>query len=229
MKIKEMNYQVRGMIIGLVTLLSSTPAAQAAIFDAAADFSASDNPNSVWSYGWSETLGSAFHLYTDKGKDSFGNDVWYDSPHAQFVVHNGTGTVTSIWQVDQLGFGPGQNNTYSVIRWTAPSTEIYTITASFGAADNTTSDAHLQSNGNSLFQGDINGFGSAVQFSPTTIAINAGDTIDFTVGWGANGNINSDNTSLSATISTVPIPATIWLFGSALLGLFGASRKRAVL
>ena len=227
MKIRKRNYQVSGVIIGLVTLLSGAPVAQASIFDAAADFSGSDNPNLVWSYGWTETLGSSLHLYTNQAKNPGGVDVWWE-PGYQMVGHNGTGVASIAWPVDQLGFHPGQNNVYSVIRWTAPNTENYTINATFIGSDNATTDVHVLNNGNSLFQGNINGSGSTAQFSPITIAIKAGDTIDFTVGWGANGNINSDTTGISATISTapIPIPSMVFLFGSILTGLLFNGRQR---
>jgi hypothetical protein len=211
----------------IVSLLVFTGNAIASIYDAVSDFSSTDNPNRVWSYGWSETLGSTFHRYTNQAKNPGGVDVWYESGN-QLVAHNGTGVASIAWPVDQLGFHPGQNNVYSVIRWTAPNTEIYTINATFIGSDNATTDVHVLNNGNSLFQGDINGFGSTAQFSPTSIAINAGDTIDFAVGWGANGNINSDTTGVSATISSVPIPSTILLFGSALTGLLFRGRRQHV-
>lgn len=41
--------------------------------------------------------------------------------------------------------------------------------------------------------------------------------------WGAGGNADS----LTFTVTTVPIPAAAWLFGSALLGLGGLKRKKA--
>jgi hypothetical protein len=209
------------IVIASLSFLAPLPI-MASTFDAATDFSANNNPNSVWSYGWSETLGSTFHFYPDIAKDPFGNDVWYQPGYNQFVVHNGTETVTSIWQVGQLGFGPGQNNAYSIIRWTAPTTETYNVTANFVGAGNATTDVHVLKNGHLLFQGDINGFGSSAQLLPIQIAINAGDTIDFTVGWGTNGNINFDNTGFSATISSVPIPGAVWLFGAGLAGLMSS-------
>lgn len=39
--------------------------------------------------------------------------------------------------------------------------------------------------------------------------------------------ISGSITNYSASISSVPIPATIWLFGSGLLGLFGIARNNA--
>ena len=40
-----------------------------------------------------------------------------------------------------------------------------------------------------------------------------------------NGSFAIDNLSISA-VSTVPVPAAAWLFGSALLGFFGFSRRK---
>ncbi len=214
------NKQMPNKLIVIASLLFLAPLPiMASTFDAASDFSANNNPNSVWSYGWSETLGSTFHLYTNQAKNPGGVDVWYELGSNQLIGHNGTGVASISWPVEQLGFHPGQNNTYSIIRWTAPTTETYSVTASFVGVDNATTDEHVLNNGHAFFQGDINGIGSGVQLLPIQIAINVGDTIDFTVGWGANGNINSDTTGFYATISSVPIPGAVWLFGAGLAGL----------
>ena len=37
------------------------------IYDASEDFSLASNPNDVWSYGYSTTLGGELVLYTDNG------------------------------------------------------------------------------------------------------------------------------------------------------------------
>lgn len=55
-------------------------------------------------------------------------------------------------------------------------------------------------------------------------ALSVGDAATTTVGanvwvWDVTGSVDG--------VSEVPVPAAAWLFGSALLGLFGASRKRA--
>jgi hypothetical protein len=41
-----------------------------------------------------------------------------------------------------------------------------------------------------------------------------------------NGDIGSPGKSLFASVSAVPVPIAVWLFGSGLLGLVGATRKR---
>lgn len=212
----------------------------AATFDAATDFSASNNPNSAWSYGWTQTLGSSLNVYPDPGNLA-GLDVWNDLNHISLgvphVAHNGTANTmtpgTFTYQPGQLGFHPGSNGEFSVIRWTAPSASTYTIAASFTGIDThgTTTDVHVLKDGSSLFTGDINGFGSIAQLSPIALSLLAGDTIDFAVGFGSNGNYFFDSTGVNATInsqevSNVPIPAGIWLFGSALTGLFVKGRRK---
>ncbi|MDD5580138.1 MAG: hypothetical protein PHY16_12770 [Methylobacter sp.] len=206
----------------------------ASTFNAAADFSSSNDPNSVWSYGWSETLGSTLNLYSTPVSLG-GVDGWYDPAHntqyAPLVAHNGTANVLEpiqniIFQPGQLGVHPGLNNEYSVIRWTAPDTGAYSVTASFIGIESATTDVHVLNNGNSLFQGAIDGLGDTALFSPSTISVNAGDTIDLAVGYGSNGNLFSDTTGVSATISSVPIPAAMWLFSSALAGIFFCSKRK---
>lgn len=50
--------------------VAAEPVRASYIYDAAADFSPTSNPNGVWSYGWSATLGGAFQLYTQSGPDN---------------------------------------------------------------------------------------------------------------------------------------------------------------
>ena len=40
------------LLVTCVAWLATTAAAKAAVFDLSADFSPSDNPNGVWTYGW---------------------------------------------------------------------------------------------------------------------------------------------------------------------------------
>ncbi len=224
-------------------LFSALPfQAFAALYDAATDFSASNNPNSAWSYGWSQTLGSTLNAYPNHG-DLGGLNVWNDLNHISLgvphVAHNGTANTitpgTFTYQAGQLGFHPGSNGEFSVIRWTAPSASTFTIAASFTGIDThgTTTGVHVLKNGSSLFQGDINGFGSTAQLSPIVLSLIAGDTIDFAVGFSFNGNYFFDSTGVSATInsqdvSNVPIPAGIWLFISAITGLWFKSHHKTV-
>ncbi|MEN8762128.1 MAG: VPLPA-CTERM sorting domain-containing protein [Thiogranum sp.] len=46
-------------------------------------------------------------------------------------------------------------------------------------------------------------------------------------GWVAPGAVPIAVTYQGATVSTVPVPAAVWLFGSGLLGLVGIARRKA--
>lgn len=54
----------------------------------------------------------------------------------------------------------------------------------------------------------------------------SGNTFDNTgVNW--TFSANSSGSSYSMTVTAVPVPAAIWLFGSGLLGLIGVARRKA--
>ncbi len=209
------------VIIGFICLaLNLCSTASATTFDVAADFSATNNPNGVWSYGWSSTLTSDFNLYPNHGKmsETIDIDVWAGSnfPGPPNVAHNGTGSVnndhpTITWQPGQFSLHPGDSGEYSHARWTAPYAGTFDIASTFTGIDHylgTTTDVHVLHNGISLFDGSVNGWCDTSSFS-TTVSVGMGDIIDFAVGYGINPNNTCDTTALSATI--VPEPATIVL------------------
>jgi len=211
-------------IVVLVFLLSGYMA-HATTFDAAADFSTTNNPNGVWSYGWSSTLTSAFNVYPYNGKIIPGKnlDLWVDPGHiASYcpnVLHNATaGTITfssARWKPGQLSFHPGSNGEYSHVRWTALDAGIFDIDAIFTGIDflyGTTTDVHVLHNGISLLDGLINGFDKKSLFA-STILVRKNDIIDFAVGYGSNKNYYNDSTALSVTIISVPEPCTLLLVG----------------
>ena len=186
-------------------------------FDVAADFSATNNPNGVWSYGWSSTLTSTLNLYSNHGKfdDTIPVDVWLGSNFSDTpsVAHNRTGRPithrTITWQPGQFSLHPGESGEYSHVRWTAPDAGVSDIAAIFTGIDfnlGTTTDVHILHNGISLFDGLVNGLGNTSSFS-ITVTVGKGDIIDFAVGYGVNQSYYCDTTALSATISFIPEPA----------------------
>jgi PEP-CTERM motif len=210
-------------------------------FNANADFSIANNPNGAWSYGWSSTLGSNFNLFG--GTDSICDgkiDRWLLQPGSLLglpsVQHNTTATtfncITVTFPSNELTLHPGASGQYSIVRWVASTTGTYSLSTKFAGADfvgPTTTDVHVLRNGISIFNDLVNGVGAASAKSfATNLLVNAGDTIDFAVGFGNNQNYGFDTTSLAATISSetptppasVPEPAST--LGLLALGAFGA-------
>jgi hypothetical protein len=197
-------------LFGAVLFLLALPVATNAairVYDLTADFSAFQNPNSVWSYGWSESRGSTFYLTTSRGRaDTYGRLVgWipYDdiiSPAYAVTDWNSPGEFIPAGTVN-LHPGPIGENT--VIRWTAPFAGRCTIQGSFWGNNfvgPTSTDVAILHGAAEIFAGEINSYDVPLNFS-LTVRVNAGDTIDFTVGFGSNGNYSNDATGISATIT----------------------------
>ena len=213
----------------LFCLLAVALPGVASAYDVGADFSTASNPNGVWSYGWSTTLGAAFNLDTSNTTSAYGQSGlggWFSSQTAEGnpdALHNSTASPITIgsttYQPGQLTLNPNDKNAseYSVVRWTAPSSGSFSIAATFSGASSIgdSVDVHILRNGVSIFD-------SIVFPNPTSYSaaqnLTAGDTIDFAVGFGSNGNDHEDTTTLAATI--VPEPGTSGLVGAGLGCLF---------
>ncbi len=184
--------------------------------NAVADLSISDgNPNGNWSYGYTDLLGSAFKKYLVTDAASIAGMIhWGAAPgwprnaaSNPSIDRNVTANTISplagiIVPNNVLHMHPGPNGQYSVLRWTAPDTGFYTIVGFFEGLNShpTSTDVHILLNeNNALFGGDILTF-----MMPSNFNINrplaAGDTIDFAVGFGTDGNYFFDSTGLSARI-----------------------------
>jgi hypothetical protein len=196
----------RWFLVLVAACLVAVPA-QAQAYDAAADFSATDNPNGAWSYGWSPTLGGVLNLYVHHDNVA-GVDFWRDQTDPN-VSHNSSGSRIRIgtvtWPPGQLAFHPGPFGEYAVIRWTAPADGFIAILAGFVGLDfvgPTTTDVHVLYNDASIFDGEVTGFGEGSGPSFRTIVyVSAGDTIDFAVGDGDDGTYNYDSTGIDAIIT----------------------------
>jgi len=188
-------------------------------FNAVQDFSLNSNPNGAWSYGYTPTRGGALTLFTDKSTvfprlNCPGFNAWYAANlplQLPSVIKNVTGatqpcTAGIVQPADVLNLHPGSRGENSVVRWTAPASGQLTIQGKFTAVDSiaTTDVAVLLNSNTVLFSGDINGAGSSLPFSLTQ-TVKAGDRIDFSVGFGKNGNFFSDSTGLAVQILTPPL------------------------
>lgn len=182
-------------------------------YDPAAQFSATSNPNGTWSYGWSQSRGSAFNLDTEHLLD-FGLDAWHSNCcgndpflgvyyNQTGVINHGNGSVNI--PPGAINMHPGPEGQNSVVRWTAPANGQYAVKVTFSGLDfegPTTTDVAVLHNDTQLYSSNVDGSGpSSDQFYSGTVSVLAGGTIDFTVGYGTDGNYGFDSTRLEATIT----------------------------
>lgn len=173
-------------------------------------FSAIANPNNggIWEYGFTQSLGSPLTTYVQMGSE-LGLSLWRTvNGSSPYVARNGTGSDISdgggliVYPAnDFLVLHPGPAAEASVVRWTAPTAGTHEISTIFNSANSlgATTDVHVLHNAVSIFDGAITGGGDVELFSQTR-ALAAGDTIDFVVGDGGNGN-ESGSTGLKATVT----------------------------
>jgi hypothetical protein len=185
--------------------------------DPAQEFSITNNPNGVWSYGLTWTLGGPFELYTTgtpNAPDAPSGDIWNLGgvtcnnscvSRSQQQEINATG-VDVVFPFDTLHMHPGSAGQYAIVRWTAPLAGLYEVRGSFQGSQRAgpTTDVHVQwDSATVLFRGNINGFGDVALFDAQH-QVTAGDTIDFAVGFGIDGSYYADSTALQARIDLVP-------------------------
>ena len=195
------------------------------IYDAAADYSLNSNPNGVWSYGYSTTLGGSMTLDTENAVLSSGLYLWRKAGSAgesstPGFAYNPTASVITlsgpiVWNPGQLSFSPGAvNSEFSVLQFSVPETGQYDVHGVFSSVDKqygATTDVYILRNGTSLYDGFVDGINSIQSFDET-VQLNAGDLLDYVVGVDGNGG-GWDTTGLDATVTPVPEPSTFVLAG----------------
>ncbi len=181
--------------------------------DVALGFSATNNPSGSWRYGYSADRGTAFTLFDTHAPDAAGLDVWKKAGTQATVSHNGTGVGklvggTVYTPAGGINLMPGAADEWAVVRWTAPATGSYAVNAHFvpRALPNAGGGAAEVA----LLHGAAVVFDRWVQFPiglttatvTATLVLNAGETLDLTVGNASDGN-NLDVIGLDATIDRV--------------------------
>ncbi|MCG3148051.1 MAG: hypothetical protein PCFJNLEI_01493 [Verrucomicrobiae bacterium] len=199
----------------LLSVLSRDAVGQ--VYDAAIQFNPTNNSiNNVWRYGTrSGIAGNLITAYTAHDAQS-GIQFWRNGSFPS-VSHNGTNLPVTIagttWQVGQLALLPGMFMSYSVVRWTAPTSGVYRVEASFTgiATSHSTTDVHVVHNLTRLLDGGVNSTGAGPFFT-NTLTVATGDRIDFVVGPGADFDNAKDTTALSVRITRGPDVASCrWL------------------
>lgn len=192
-------------------------------WDAAADFSLTNNPASPWSYGTKQdknptgAMAGTLNPVQEPGYQLFG---WADT-YTTKILKNTTGSGIDVWygvRVPAGGFdirpGWGPN---ACIRWTSPIAGMAKIDAIFRGLYSawTDGDVYVVKNSSVLFSGIVQGFIGWDENSPEgpspviscsrTISVTPGDTIDFVFGYGPGELIpqnTEDYTDLDATITS---------------------------
>lgn len=193
-----------------------------ATFDPVADYDAGwlsgSNPNGVWRYGWSSTLGSPLTLYpqnytTTQDCSASTYRAWNDPSNnwgwTPAVIKN-IGPTCSNGNVDiptgvlTQHFGGLSGTDYAHVVFTAPFTGSYTVSITFtGRQNGLNSDVNVRVNGTLVLNGLMTANLQAITYS-ATLALSAGDTLDFATGPGMFGGLHPGHVGLSGTIVGVP-------------------------
>jgi hypothetical protein len=169
------------------------------VYSAAHDFSFSLNPNAVWSYGFTTSVGGVFSLYTTPGSTYFSGEAGWFGPIPGCCAPGYPLVVAGPNQIPTvLDMGPGPSS-YTVVRWTAPNRGPWDVVGEFFGTGLTTGDVHVLHNGVPLFNSAVNG--SQVASFSLAIEAEAGDTVDFAAGPGPDGNNDFDPTGFNVTIT----------------------------
>jgi hypothetical protein len=245
---KKFGLRLPAAMIAAIALALASGAAQASLYDAVGDFSSTTNPSNQWTYGYGVT-GSSFKAYTQESSTLYpGANVWYTTTpgyNLPIVGHSDSGTtcctggITVTVPPDVLWMHPGStlngsSSVDSIVEWTAPASGTYLISGFFEQLDTTGNGdgvrAIVDVNGHTVYSPTVGPNspypGPPYKFSYTT-ALNAGQTVLFGVNDGGNGNFYYDSTGLSATISSVPEPATwaMMILGFAGMGFMAYRRN----
>jgi hypothetical protein len=228
----------------LVSLVAATLAApiahtaQAASWDLASDFvTASNTTYGPWTFGWEAPNGLNGTLTNFDAQLDTGGAIkywWYDSGSLAGIGKNvGTQSAYGI-APGEVALHPGQNDSFSVARWTAPVSGAFDVNGAFGTGDLGWVSYYISVNGKTSIESLSNPGSLTFSFNRQ---LNAGDTIDFIVGVPRSPTNTSPwqgysygNTPLAATITAaVPEPETyaMMMAGLGLLG-FMAKRKKSV-
>jgi hypothetical protein len=205
------------MAIGVLLLIPQAGSAQTQNpatpdYDAVRDFSIISNPNGVWSYGWMSPLGSSLNLYTVTDTTAVsGMSFWEETFATPPVVgHNDTSN-TICWRTvcdppTYLVVHPGFNNEVTVVRWTAPSSGRFRVQGAVAGLDyqypTTTTFYEVLNSNRILFRATIDSYHSPFLFQ-NVLPVSAGDTVDFAVDFGQDGNWTGDSTGIQFKVTSV--------------------------
>jgi len=214
-------------------------------YDPSAQFSPTNNPNGVWTYGFEHVplFSPVIILPAPTPVPSIPGpaiDSWQLPGFVQSVLHNGTAATqavntsfdNAIYDPGMLALHPGANDEFAVVQFSAPAPGVYSIQGTFEGIDTawTTSNVYLLLNNSVILaSGTVTGFGPAfeVPLSSPALTLNVGDTLSYVVG---GGPLHDTTALIDAQVSaiSIPEPSSLVLFGIACVALAAwAWRRRA--
>jgi hypothetical protein len=170
-----------------------TTPAYAQTWNMSDDYSTTNNPNGVWSYGrkWSAD-GSTFDLFTT----TWGTSGWYMGN----IGNGGPGIQAGVdlW-------AKANANGLPCVRWTSPQSGVFNLISTFTGADSrgVSVIVYIALNDSVIFSDSINAYLDSTTYSSGNFHCKQGDYIDFLIEWNANGGVTSeaDWTIVSGTIN----------------------------
>jgi len=201
------------------------------------DFSAVNNPNGDWSYGFKTSgVNDTFNIFTVNGTDvqsQYTAEFWRNTntdgvPGLYKIVSGNTFGVNGGVGIGlgDLALHGGRLGEIATARWTAPATGLYDISGFFKSGDSTSQfgnvDAYVYQNSAQLFSSLNTGVDEA--FSLSSVSVTMGDTIDIMVGTGKD-EFFYDSTPVELSITAVPEPASMIALGLGAAALLRRKRK----
>jgi hypothetical protein len=176
---------------------------------------AGTNPNGVWSYGWSADLTAPITLFSRNYIAEYANwlqhqwdDPEYSDSFAPSVARNSGGDYDDgnvSWAAGKLGLHHGPAGTYAHVIFTAPSSGLYAIAATFYAQQyGIDVDVHVLVNGKVHFSGTMTdtSIGESRSFAQL-VPLRAGQTIDFASGPNGLPELHAGSTGLEAVVTRI--------------------------
>ena len=179
--------------------------------------------NGFWSYGYSASdTDNAFTPYLDRSTLGACNgatyEVWQEPSQSHMIRGTDIPWCPDV-PVDAIYVHPSSTGRRTVLRWTAPAAGTYQINGVFQRQNpSATTDIKVLHNAAepAIFAASLLSTPTQHAFAPT-VTVAAGDTIDFSVGFG-NGGYHSDGSAIAVTISqpvtqctTSPSDLRVWV------------------
>ena len=197
---------------------AGTPITSIPSWEVASEFNDSANPSGVWSYCTKLTtfatscspLSAPYaEMYDPTGS---GATIAHNVHPVPFTTSNPYPITVP---AHALAMSPGAGGQYAVLRFKAPAKGSYKISGQFYVLDatnfgpgvywNTTDVEIVKNSTTSVFSSTTDYlFGLKwTSFTSKTVVMNTGDTLDFQVGYGSNGNNYFDTDGLNAVIEKI--------------------------